>query len=385
MADLQTSPYWRIFNPPSTPVQSPPSYPELETPVSSQRPLFGLDQEGWADTASLIGAFGRGEKANRMTRGDWTQLYDKLMMESQAAQERREGDALGKLAVTDYLKSGGNEYKPATLTGRSGTPRTLASFGFGPKAVSPEVQASAAGLQTQLRGRLLPGEAYTPTDLDEYADPGTLERISDYGSMATGGLGILSQLLGGGGNSVGEAVNAATGAGGTGGLFSKIPGLGGKLSSILPYAGAAGGILGLIKNNDPVSNIASGVGAGASIGSIVPGLGTGIGAGIGALVGALRGIGNSGPSEEEKEGRVAATQMRQALTAAATPSQKAEAGGDEASLLHIIVRDNALRKGLGSAAAETQASNAVRALWESEKSGSEGVSSAGSRISGLLG
>src|SRR5688572_30139512 len=103
--------------------------------TAGQHPGYAPDAQGFADLASTLGAFSKGEKADRSLKGDWTQNYDQLMLSAQQARERAESDALSKLAKTGYLKSGGAPYTPATLN-LGGKPTTLPSFGFGPKAPS---------------------------------------------------------------------------------------------------------------------------------------------------------------------------------------------------------------------------------------------------------
>lgn len=350
--------------------------------------------QGYADLSSVLGGFSKGEKADRTLRGDWTQNYDRLMLEAQQARERAEQDALAKLASTNYIKSGGATYRPASLM-IGGRLQQLPTFGFGPRGVSDAQRASAESLESQLTARLQPGGSYTPTDVSQYAKPGIMERLGSYGGAVSGGIGALDTILGNDAASTGIR-NVLSKIPGLGGLGTKAAEAGttaatagsGLMSNILgkavPLAGVATGTLGLLKDRGWLSNMSSGASAGAGIGSIVPGIGTAVGAGVGALAGLLRGIGG-GPSQEEKEGRIAADQLRGSLQQKATPGQRAEAGGDDAALLHIIVRDNALRRGLGLEQAELMASEAVRNLWQAEKSGSGGVQAAGSRIAGMLG
>ncbi len=363
------------------------------------RPIPNYTQ-GLADLSSVLGGFSQGEKADRGMRGDWTQNYDQLMLQAQHARERAETDALAKLANTNYIKSGGAPYKPASLT-LGGQPQSLPAFGFGPRALSAAQHVGADRLERQMLDRLQPDGSYTPTNVDEYAKPGTMERIGSYGGAAIGGLGAINDLTGGkamdwigglfgkggsgaAGSAAGAAGSAGSAAGGAAGAAGG-GGIAGLMGQAMPYVGIGTGALGLMKDRGWAGNMASGASTGAGIGTLVaPGVGTAIGAGIGALGGLLRGIGG-GPSEAEKQGRDMAGQLRNSLGSMATMGQKAEAGGDEGALLHIIVRDRALSKGLGLQAAEQQATQAVRSLWESEKGGAGAVQQAGNNLVGMLG
>lgn len=345
--------------------QSSP-YPSLPALPQSPGNRSGTSQ-GLADLASIIGGFSKGEKADRLSRGDLTQGYDTLMLQAQRAEQEAENDALNKLATTDYLKSGGSNYQPASLDGGVKLP----SYGFGPRAVSPEVMKGANTLEGQLLRRLGPGGSYTPAPLSSYAEPGTAEKISNWGGTIAGGLGALDLLTGGKGigsifggfGSNNQAAGSAAGeAAKSGGMMSGI------LGKALPVAGAVPGIIGLTKDRGLGTNLMSGISSGASLGSLGGPVGSAIGAGIGGIVGALRGIGG-GPDKVELEGRDSALTARAALTRNATPQQRLEAQNagweNQTDALAMIV----LRDRFGAA----KAAQIMNQLHQAEKGGTAAV------------
>lgn len=351
-----------------------------------------------ADASSVLGAYSGGEQANRLVRGNQTQNFDQLMLQAEAASRAAETDALRKLAVTDYLKAGGNAYQAPTIT-MQGQQKALPTFGWEPKGVSPEVAGAASGLEGQLISRMQPGGTYMPTPLDSYADRGLGEKIGNIGGLITGGLGALDTITGGnnpisrwlGGVLGGGAGDAASSIGG---LFGATPanitsqgvssgagagsGLMGLLGKAAPIAGIGAGALGLMKDRGWAGNMASGASTGAGIGSLIaPGIGTVIGGGIGALGGLLRGIGG-GPSEEELAGRETASLGRQMITRTATPQQVSEAQmagweNPQDALTMIVLRD---RFG------EQAASQMMTQLHQAEKSGPQAVNSILSMLRG---
>lgn len=156
--------------------------------------LLGNPQ-GWADASSVLGSLSSGEKANRLLKGNFTQNYDRLMMDAQTNRNQNESDALRKLGQTGYITSGGSPFKPPTIS-LNGQSRTTPDFGYGPQAPSEMEKQGASALQDQLVKRLQPGGSYTPQPLEGYANPGTLENLSSYGGAASGGVGALGSILG---------------------------------------------------------------------------------------------------------------------------------------------------------------------------------------------
>ena len=388
------------------------------TPVSTNRGgniiqnMLGNGQS-MADLGNVISGFGVGEKADRVIRGNYTQDYDKMLMDREAAfndamlraqtgRNDNETDALKKLQQTAYIGGGGNALGPISIM-LGGTSRSIPTYGLGPAATTAEEQTGAKSLQEMLMNRLKSGGSYLPTQnvqphpLESYARPGMAENISSYagtgagiigalggllgqGSSGTAGTGgVISNLLrmlgrGGGGSGTGTAAGTASG-----GLMSKIMG------NAVPIAGAVTGGLGLMKDRGLGSNILSGATTGASIGSMVPGLGTLIGGGIGAGVGALRGLGG-GPSDIEKAGRITASHGRQALVSTATPEQQAEAqksgwSNPNDALALIVVRDAMVKQGKSPDAANV----VIHQLHSAEKQGPEAVQAVLQQIMGAAG
>ena len=363
--------------------------------------------QGWADLGSALGSFSSGKKSDRFMQGNFMQGHDQMMMGQEAnrnilgqransdyetqmldalkAGRGFESDDLRKLQQTAYIKGGGANVSPMSIM-LNNQSRQLPSFaGITPQPKTAEEMAGAGKLQESVMGRIgqpthLPTEfkpsfTYQPSDPNEYAKPGMAENIGSYGGALAGGLGALakfgdlSKIPGIGGMlskipGMGSATGAAgtTGAAGAGGAMS------GLMGKALPIAGAVTGGIGLMKDRGLGSNLMNGVTTGASIGSLVPGIGTAVGAGIGGLVGGLRGLGG-GPSEQEKAGRQAATQVRQQISSRATPQQiqEAQASGQDPqqALAHIVLRDT-----LGG---EQAASQIMSALFQAEKQGPQAV------------
>lgn len=400
-----------------TPSTRSSSIDQLMAMINGNQPTMG---DNIADLGSAIGAFGQGEKANRLSGADLTQNFDQMMInrensinrmgiDAQTGRNQNEADALQKLQQTAYLGGGGNSFNAPSLSLGGRTIQTP-DLGFGPKAATPEEMSGANALQGQLASRLglggsfTPSNTYQPTPLESYAKPGLGEKISSGLGAGAGILGMLGNVFG-------------PGAEGEPGLLSKIPGLS-KLGSFLggsgatsnaatgssaaglapvgfasnvlgkaiPIAGAITGGAGLIKDQGLGKNIMNGVGAGASIGSMVPGLGTAVGAGIGAGVGALRSVFGNGPSEQELAGRDVASQARQSIASGATPGQMAEAKSSgwekpEDALTLIVLRDKLMKQG----GTPEQANQLASSLWHAEKGGPQAVEQAVTNIMKALG
>lgn len=359
-----------------------------------------------SDVGTVLGSFSQGKKADRIVQGNYTQDYDRMMMDREAglndqmlaAQRGRndnETDALKKLQQASYISGGGNAFKPPSIQ-LGGQSRQLADYGFGPKASTDAEKQGAGTLQEMVLQRLksggsfMPTQNYQPHPLDSYAKPGMAENISSYGGAAGGILGGLGAMTGGN-----TGIN--------GGLLSKIPGIGkwfgggeagtaggGLIGNIMdkaaPIAGAVTGGMGLMKDRGLGGNMMNGASTGASIGTMfAPGLGTAIGAGVGALGGALRGVGG-GPSDAEKAGRGVAAQGRSQLAAGATPEQQAEAqksgwNNPQDALALIVVRDQLAKSGKPP----EMANQLMQQLHQAEKQGPEAVQSIIQTIMGNTG
>lgn len=141
---------------------------------------------GWADAASVFAAMGQGAKADRTLAGPLTQGYDRLRLQAEAQRADLEKDALKKLAITNYLTSGGSKFDMSSLPYQYG----------GPPRPPGEAQVEGAKtLQAQLLKRMQEGGTYMPTPHEKYTQPGTLEKIGQYGGLATGGIGTIEELL----------------------------------------------------------------------------------------------------------------------------------------------------------------------------------------------
>jgi hypothetical protein len=96
-----------------------------------------------------------------------------------------EADALKKMEQASYLAGGGAHYQAPSFQ-LGGQMRTAPSFSFAPQAPSAGVMDAASGLEGQMADRLRdpgfkPDWSYKPSDVNEYANPDTLEKISGYG------------------------------------------------------------------------------------------------------------------------------------------------------------------------------------------------------------
>lgn len=150
---------------------------------------------GAADIGQVAGSFANDERMNRLTRGGLTQNYDRLMLDAQAGRDTSERDALKKLAITNYLKSGG--YKGGgsgvMLDGRM---QSLPTFGAAPRPASVGQMTGGGTLEDMLTQRLASGGSYLPQNLESYAQPGKVENIGRYGGTAASGLGVINDLMG---------------------------------------------------------------------------------------------------------------------------------------------------------------------------------------------
>jgi hypothetical protein len=377
------------------------------------------NQNPLADLGSILGGFSQGEKADRVVKGNFTQNYDQMMadqeqrrnqtgqtalsnynkesLDAQQGRARNEADALSKLHSTSYTLGKTQDYKPATVM-NGGHAIQLPDFGIGPKASSQAEIDGANALQSQLVNRLGPNGSFTPEkfnpnfnftphNLDDYAKPGTAEKLGSYGGAALSGLGALGLGTGGGGGILGGLLGHSGGAA-SGGAGSAIGGILGKAA---PIAGAVTGGLGLIHDHGVGQNMMNGLTAGASIGSMVPGLGTAVGAGIGAAVGGLRSLGSIGkPSAEELAGRGVSGDARQQLTANATPQQRAEAASSgwanpNDALGLITIRDMLIKNGTPPQQADQQAQGLFGAIQHNEKQGPQAVQQALSNVQNAVG
>lgn len=149
--------------------------------------------DGFTDLASLFGKYGDAEANNRATTGNFTQSHDKLMLDAQQENRAQETDALKKLAQTGYISSGGSQFNPANVKLNSGS---MPDFGFGPKPSTDDQKTGASTLTAQLLKRLAPGGSYTPAPLESYTKPGIGEKVGNYGSLITGGIGAARKLFG---------------------------------------------------------------------------------------------------------------------------------------------------------------------------------------------
>lgn len=392
------NPYQNLFKPQVT------NNPTTQTPnIAASDPL-----QNWTDLSSVIGAAGSGLKADRALQGQFTQNYDRLMLEAQQDRRAQEADAMQKLASTGYITGGGSKFTPPSFN-IGGKQYTTDTFGLGPTAVTDAEKQGAAALQQQMLARVQPGGSYTPTDVNKYAKPGTMERITDIAAPVAGGIGFIDKMTGGkisggmagllgkvpglGGHAAaagapgvtsavdesGNAVDVGGAASGAGGLGSFIFG------KALPVAGIGLGTYELLKNKNMKSDVLGGASAGAGLGTLIaPGIGTAVGAGIGAGAGALRHA-FGGPDATEKEGRAAGGDVFSSLAGQATPEQmkQAQAAGwdnpNEAAA-YIVMGDRLRAMGLNPALADQY----MKQIYDAQKHGGQAVASAVSPIDAML-
>lgn len=191
---------WDDYNT-DTSLGTPPTSPTSTTGSLLQK-LLGGSQPGQnlGDLSKVLGGFSSGEKANRVVQGNFTQAYDRNMLQAQQDRNANESDALKKLYSTNYLKNGGSHFQLPTSLSLGGTSHTVPNLGLGPLPASEAQQQGAKTLESQLLTRLAPGGSYTPRPLSEYANPGLSEQIGNFGALGAGGLGSLANIFGNGSN-----------------------------------------------------------------------------------------------------------------------------------------------------------------------------------------
>lgn len=156
---------------------------------------------GSANLGQVAGSLANDERMNRMAKGAFTQNYDQNMLAAQTGRNQNETDALRKIAITNYLKSGGFKGGPGSIQ-LGGQTRTLPTFGGGPRPASEAQMSSAGTLENMLQQRLASGGSYLPQPLESYAEPGKVENISRYGGTVASGLGVINDLMGGGNGNI---------------------------------------------------------------------------------------------------------------------------------------------------------------------------------------
>lgn len=149
--------------------------------------------QGATDIGSLLSGFGTGQQQNRIAGGNLTQDYDTLMLNAQQGRNANESDAMRKLAQTSYIKSGGAQSGPRSIS-LGGQTRELPSFGSAARPASAEMKQGAETLQSMLLDRLKSGGSYQPTE-PTYTKPGMAENIGSYGGAVAGGLGAMDSIL----------------------------------------------------------------------------------------------------------------------------------------------------------------------------------------------
>jgi hypothetical protein len=404
---LMNNPYAVNFLTPTTRAADP-NNPTSSVPAFMERPT------GYADAASLIGAYGSGQKANRALEGQFQQGYDRIMLDTQQDRRAEEADALKKLQQTQYLLGGGSTFNPGAVS-VNGKTYNIDTHGLGPQAVTEAEKQGAQSLNDAMLKRLQPGGSYTPKNIDSYAKPGAAERFTDIAAPIVGGIGALDMITGGrtgdyiskllhiGGGGAASAASAAgaggagaagAGASGAGAGAGNVAGAAGSgagaanflLTKAAPIAGIGYGSYELAKNKSLGHDVLGGASAGAGVGTLIaPGIGTAIGAGIGALGGWGRHA-FGGPDQVEKAGRGAASEAFGQLGSMATASQKQEAANagwahPEEALAMITMRDKLIAQGMSPEQAGQQASAAMNSIWGATKHGDKAV---GSAIDGLM-
>ncbi len=405
------NPYSGLFKPQVT--ANPNNPTQSNTPnIAQSDPL-----QNWGDLSSVIGAAGSGAKADRALQGQFTQNYDRLKLESQQDRRAQEADAMQKLASTGYIMGGGSKFAAPSFDIGGKTYHTD-TYGLGPTVVTDAEKQGAEALQKQMLARVQPGGSYEPTDINSYAKPGTLEKITNIAAPVAGGIGFIDKLTGGKitnklGGLVGKIPGLGGGAAGASSVLSDlsgapalgaegmVPGVdlgeagvnglasGGGLGSFifgkaLPVAGIGLGTYELLKNKNMKSDVMGGASAGAGVGTLIaPGIGTLAGAGIGAGVGALRHK-FGGPDATEKEGRAAGGEVFDALAGQATPDQLAQArsagGNQNETAAYLVMSDKLRAMGLNPALADQY----MQQLHEAQKHGGKAVQAAVSPIDAML-
>lgn len=156
-------------------------------------PLLGaaLGAGGISALGAGLGAAGsalsKGSQASAHNRGVTIEaLLAQDANKRAGAQDQRESesDIMKKLAQSGYLKSGGYQ-------GRTGMAANLPSYGFGPKAATPEQMSAASTLEGQLMARLK-NPAQT-TDITKYTKPSGWEKFMGFGGALSSILGSVNQ------------------------------------------------------------------------------------------------------------------------------------------------------------------------------------------------
>lgn len=150
--------------------------------------------QGAADLGAVAGSFANDERMNRLTEGNFSQNYDQNMIAAQTGRNQNEDDALRKMAITGYLKSGGFKGGSPTIQ-LDGQQRTLPSYGSQPRPSSAAQVSSAGTLEDMLKQRLATGGSYMPQPLSNYATPGKAENISRIGGTVASGVGAIDNML----------------------------------------------------------------------------------------------------------------------------------------------------------------------------------------------
>ena len=149
---------------------------------------------GASNAGQVLGSLANDERMNRISRGNMTQNYDQSMLQAQTGRNQNENDALRKMAITSYLKSGGYKGSPTTIS-LNGKQRTLPSYGSAPQAASKEQMESAGTLEDMLTQRLKTGGSYLPQPLEDYAEPGTVENVGRIGGTIAAGAGTVMDMI----------------------------------------------------------------------------------------------------------------------------------------------------------------------------------------------
>lgn len=159
--------------------------------------LFGGSQPGQnlSDLSSVLAGFTSGEKANRVIQGNFTQNYDRNMLQAQQDRNLNESDALKKLAQTSYITGGGSHFQLPTSLSLGGSQHSVPNLGYGPQAPTQAETQGASTLQSQLLARLMPGGSYTPQPLSSYATPGTAENVGNYAGPGAGAAGAIANIF----------------------------------------------------------------------------------------------------------------------------------------------------------------------------------------------
>src|SRR3990167_5897411 len=112
---------------------------------------------GAADIGQVAGSLANDERLNRMSKGAFTQNYDRTMLDGRMQQ--------------------------------------LPTFGSAPRPASAAQMESGGTLEDMLKQRLASGGSYLPQPLESYAQPGKVENISRYGGTIASGLGVINDLM----------------------------------------------------------------------------------------------------------------------------------------------------------------------------------------------